>query len=264
LLQTLGIGLPIIQAPMAGISTPAMAAAVSNAGGLGSIGVGPVGAEAARRVIAALRAATDRPFNVNVFCNCPAVADPSREAAWLARLAPVLRRFVAEPPAGLRDICRSFVEDDAMLAVLLEERPRVVSFHFGLPPAGTIAALRDAGIVLLATATNLEEARAVASAGVDAVVAQGYEAGRHRGVFDPQARDDRLGTIALIQQLVRKLEIPVIAAGGIMDGAGIAACLLLGASAAQLGTARPSSPARRRRPTRAIGPRCWATPPRTP
>ncbi len=237
LLRTLGIELPIVQAPMAGVSTPAMAAAVTNAGGLGSIGVGPLGAEAARGMIAAVRASTDRPFNVNVFCNRPAVADPSREAAWLARLAPVFRRFGAEPPARLTEIYRSFVEDDAMLAVLLEERPGVVSFHFGLPPAGTIAALRDAGIVLLATATNLEEARAVALSGVDAVVAQGYEAGGHRGVFDPQAHDDRLGTIALTRLLVRKLEIPVIAAGGIMDGAGIAACLLLGAGAAQLGTA---------------------------
>jgi nitronate monooxygenase len=237
LLRTLGIGLPIIQAPMAGVSTPAMAAAVSNAGGLGSIGVGPVGAESARGMIAATRAATDRPFNVNVFCNRPAVADQSREAAWLARLAPVFRRLGAEPPARLTEIYRSFVEDDAMLAVLLEERPRVVSFHFGLPPAERIAALRDAGIVLLATATNLEEARSIAAAGLDAVVAQGFEAGGHRGVFDPDAHDDRLGTIALTRLLVRSLEIPVIAAGGIMDGAGIAACLLLGAAAAQLGTA---------------------------
>src|SRR5271166_5263329 len=237
LLQTLGIGLPIIQAPMAGVSTPAMAAAVSNAGGLGSIGVGPVGAESARGMIATVRAATDHPFNVNVFCNRPAVVDQSREAAWLARLAPVFRQLGAEPPARLTEIYRSFVEDDAMLAVLLEERPRVVSFHFGLPPAVRIAALRDAGIVLLATATNLEEARSIATAGVDAVVAQGFETGGHRGVFDPEAHDDHLGTIALTRLLVRRLEIPVIAAGGIMDGAGIAACLLLGAGAAQLGTA---------------------------
>ena len=237
LLRTLGVGLPIIQAPMAGVSTPAMAAAVSNAGGLGSIGVGPVGAEAARGMIAAVRAATDRPFNVNVFCNRPAVADETREAAWLARLAPIFHRFGAEPPGGLTEIYRSFVEDDAMLAMLLEERPRVVSFHFGLPPAERIAALRRAGIVLLATATNLEEARSVAAAGIDAVVAQGSEAGGHRGVFDPGVYDERLGTIALTRLLVRELQIPVIAAGGIMDGAGIAAGLLLGASAVQLGTA---------------------------
>jgi nitronate monooxygenase len=204
---------------------------------LGSIGVGPVGAEAARGMIAAVRASTDRPFNVNVFCNRPAVADRAREAAWLARLAPDFRRLGAEPPGGLTEIFKSFVEDDDMLAMLLAERPRVVSFHFGLPPADRIAALRGEGIVMLATATSLEEGRTVAAAGIDAVVAQGIEAGGHRGVIDPEAPDDRLGTFALTRLLVRELDIPVIAAGGVMDGAGIAACLMLGAGAAQLGTA---------------------------
>jgi nitronate monooxygenase len=237
LLWTLGVDLPIIQAPMAGVSTPAMAAAVSNAGGLGSISFGAVGAEEGRALISAIREATDRPFLVNVFCHRPAVADAAREAAWLARLAPFFAQYGAEPPGKLREIYRSFVEDEAMLAMLLEERPRVVSFHFGLPPADRIEALHAAGIVLLATATNLKEARAVAAAGIDAVVAQGIEAGGHRGVFDPQAPDDRLGTIALTRLLARTLEIPVIAAGGVMDGAGIAACLLLGASAVQMGTA---------------------------
>jgi nitronate monooxygenase len=242
LLQTLGIDLPIIQAPMAGVSTPSMAAAVSNAGGLGSIGVAAAGFEAARRMIADVRAATDRPFNVNVFCNRPAVADVAREAAWIARLAPDFRRFGTEPPGRLTEIYRSFVEDDDMFTMLLDERPKVVSFHFGLPPAERIAALKNAGIVLLATATNLEEARAIAAAGIDAVVAQGYEAGGHRGVFDPLAHDDRLGTIALTRLLVKKLQIPVIAAGGVMDGAGIAACLMLGAGAVQLGTAFVACP----------------------
>ena len=144
-------------------------------------------------MIAAVRASTDRPFNVNVFCHHPAVADPARETAWLARLAPDFRRYGVEPPAKLTEIYRSFVEDDAMLTVFLEERPRVVSFHFGMPSAERIKALRNAGIMLFATATNLAEARAIAAAGVDAVVAQGFEAGGHRGVFDPEAHDDRLG-----------------------------------------------------------------------
>jgi len=233
----LGVSLPIIQAPMAGVSTPAMAAAVSNAGGLGSIGVGAVSAEAAQEMISAVRELTDRPFNVNVFCHRAAIADGSREAAWLARLAPSFARFGAKPPSHLREIYTSFIDDDAMLTMLLEERPKVVSFHFGLPPAARIAALHEAGIILIATATSVEEARAVADAGIDAVVAQGIEAGGHRGVFDPEAYDDRLGTIALTRLLVQTLPLPVIAAGGIMDGASIAACLLLGASAAQLGTA---------------------------
>jgi nitronate monooxygenase len=237
LLQTIGVALPIVQAPMAGVATPEMAAAVSNAGALGSIGIGGADAGTARKMIAEVREATDRPFNVNVFCHRPAVADSARESAWLARLAPEFARYGGTPPQALRERYTSFVENDAMFEVILEERPRVVSFHFGLPPAEKITALRRAGIFLLATATSLSEARAVAAAGVDAVVAQGFEAGGHRGVFDPEERDEQLGTIALTRMLSRDLDIPVIAAGGVMDGPGIAACLLLGAAAAQLGTA---------------------------
>jgi nitronate monooxygenase len=237
LLRRIGIELPIIQAPMAGVSTPEMAAAVSNAGGLGSVGAGSVDAEATRRMIAAVRSQTDRPFNVNVFCHRPAAADSAREAAWLARLGPEFARFGAKPPARLTEIYQSFLTDDAKLAVLLEERPPVVSFQFGLPARERIEALRTAGVVLLATATKIDEGKAATAAGIDAVVAQGYEAGGHRGVFDPDAPDDGLGTLALTRLLANRLDIPVIAAGGIMDGAGIVAALALGASAAQLGTA---------------------------
>jgi nitronate monooxygenase len=242
LLKTLGIELPIIQAPMAGVSTPAMAAAVSNAGGLGSIGVGASSAQGAREMIRDVRKATDRPFNVNVFCHRPAVADAGRQTAWLDRLAPLFVQYGAHPPPELREIYRSFVQDDDLLAVLVAERPQVVSFHFGLPSRERIDMLRSAGIVLLATATNVEEGRAIAAAGVDAVVAQGHEAGGHRGVFDPDLPDERLGTLALLRLLLTGLDLPVIAAGGIMDGAGIAACLTLGASAAQLGTAFVACP----------------------
>jgi nitronate monooxygenase len=237
LLATLGIDLPIIQAPMAGVSSPAMAAAISNAGALGSIGVGATDAESARRMIAEVRARSDRSLNVNVFCHQPPKADATLEAAWLAHLRPHFEKFGAQPPARLKEIYRSFVEDDAMLAALLAERPRVVSFHFGLPAAERIRALRKAGVVLIASVTNVAEGRAAVSAGVDAVVAQGYEAGGHRGVFDPDAEDNCLGTLALTRLLVRQLNIPVIAAGGLMDGAGISAALRLGAEAAQLGTA---------------------------
>src|SRR5436190_22360670 len=130
-LRCVGIDLPIIQAPMAGVSTPEMAAAVSDAGGLGSIGVGATDPETARGMIRAVRAATGRPFNVNVFCHAPAVPDPEREAAWVARLAPEFARYGAAPPGRLREIYTSFVADAAMQAVLLAERPAVVSFHFG-------------------------------------------------------------------------------------------------------------------------------------
>lgn len=237
LLELLRIDSPIIQAPMAGVSTPAMAAAVSNAGALGSVGVGATDAAGASRMIAEFRERSSRSLNVNVFCHSPARADAAREARWIERLRPEFERVGASPPAALREIYRSFVEDDDMLAMLVREKPTVVSFHFGTPARERVQSLRDAGIVLLGTATNVAEARALAAAGVDAVVAQGYEAGGHRGVFDPDADDDRLGTMALTRLLARELDRPVIAAGGIMDGAGIAAALRLGAAAAQLGTA---------------------------
>ena len=165
------------------------------------------------------------------------MADPAREAAWIKRFAPLFEGWGASPPQALREIYRSFLADDAMLRLLLDERPAVVSFHFGLPSAEIIAALRGAGIVLLATATSLAEAQAVAAAGIDAVVAQGWEAGGHRGVFDADAPDEKLGTMALVRLITATIDKPVIAAGGIMDGQGIAAALALGASAAQLGTA---------------------------
>ncbi len=237
LLKRIGIELPIIQAPMAGTSTPAMAAAVTNAGALGSIGVGAVNAGGARSMIEALKAQTSGPFNVNVFCHRPAVTHPDRERDWLAGLRPLFERYGAPPPTAIKEIYTSFVADPAMLDLFLETRPAVVSFHFGLPPAQAIARLKAAGIVLLSSATNLDEAEQAAAAGVDAIVAQGYEAGGHRGVFDPAAADGQLGVLPLTRLLASKIALPVIAAGGIMDGAGIAAALDLGAEAAQLGTA---------------------------
>lgn len=237
LLHKLGITTPIFLSPMAGAGTPALAAAVANAGGLGALGIGASDVDTARRMIRETRALTAKPFNANLFCHRPAIADPQREAHWLQWLAPRFAEFGAEPPPTLREIYASFVVDDAMLAMLLEERPAVVSFHFGLPNPDAIAALKQAGIVLFATATQAHEARAIADAGVDAIVAQGIEAGGHRGVFDPDGGDDQLGTLALTRLLVRCGELPVISSGGIMDGAGIAAALALGAQAAQLGTA---------------------------
>ena len=242
LLARLGVALPIIQAPMAGVGTPALAAAVSNAGALGSLGVGAMNAQSARAAIHEFRALSSKPFNVNVFTHAPAVADPVRESRWLEYLAPHFARFGAKPPTALREIYTSFVEDDAMFEMLLDERPAMVSFHFGLPSATKIAALREAGIVLVASATNLDEAAQIQAAGLDGIVAQGAEAGGHRGNFDPSAPDELLGTMALVRLIVREIPLPVIAAGGIMDGAGIAAALALGAQAAQLGTAFVASP----------------------
>ncbi|WP_019448978.1 nitronate monooxygenase [Cupriavidus sp. BIS7] len=237
LLSLLGITTPIIQAPMAGVSTPAMAAAVAKAGGLGSLGVGATDAAGARKMIHETRALTGKPFNINLFCHVPATADAAREGAWLNYLAPEFAKFGATPPASLNEIYKTFVTDDAMYQMLLEEKPPVVSFHFGLPAQEKIDALHAAGIVLLASATSLAEARRIEAAGIDAIVAQGIEAGGHRGVFDTDGYDEGLGTLALVRVLVERTGLPVIAAGGIMDGAGIAAVLALGAQAAQLGTA---------------------------
>jgi nitronate monooxygenase len=242
LIERIGVSLPIIQAPMAGTSTPALAAAVSDTGALGSIAVGAVDAAAAGAMIDEVRARTDRPFNVNVFVHRPPTADVARESAWTEAMAPLFAAFGAEPPRALRPIYRSFVEDRDMLALLIERAPPVVSFHFGLPDPDAVAALKTAGSVLLATATSLAEAAAIEAAGVDAIVAQGWEAGGHRGVFDPEAPDGRLGTFALTRLLVTHTGLPVIAAGGIMDGAGIRAALDLGAAGAQLGTAFVACP----------------------
>ncbi len=250
LLELFGIDLPVIQAPMAGVSTPEMAAAVSNAGALGSIGVGATDATGAQRMIAAFRERSRRSLNVNVFCHAPARANPLRESTWLERLRPEFARFDAEPPKALKEIYRSFVEDDDMLAMLIAEKPKVVSFHFGIPSHDRVQALVSAGIVLIGSATNVAEGGALVSAGVHAVVAQGYEAGGHRGVFDPAADDDCLGTFALTRLLVRTLGRPVIAAGGIMDGAGIAAALP--SARAQHNSAPRSSPATSPKPTPAI------------
>ncbi|MEE4454115.1 nitronate monooxygenase [Novosphingobium resinovorum] len=242
LMQRIGFDIPLVQAPMAGTSTPAMAAAVSNAGALGSIAVGATDAAGARAMIAEVHERTGRPFNVNLFVHRTPVADAEREAGWLDWLRALFVEFGAEPPAALTSPYTSFADDTEMLALLVETAPPVVSFHFGLPGAEAIAALRARGVMLLATATSLDEARALEAAGIDAVVAQGIEAGGHRGMFDPAAPDAQLGTMALTRLLVRQGGLPVIAAGGIMDGAGIAAALDLGAQAAQLGTAFVACP----------------------
>jgi nitronate monooxygenase len=188
-------------------------------------------------MIHATRALTDRPFHVNLFCHRAAIADTRREAAWLARLAPSFAEFGAAPPTALREIYASFIGNQPMFEMLLHERPAVVSFHFGLPPIAWVSAFRAHGIVTLACATSLDEAALIERAGVDAVIAQGVEAGGHRGVFEPESADPMIGTFALVRMIARRSRLPVIAAGGIMDGAGIAAAMDLGAMAVQMGTA---------------------------
>ena len=241
-LERLKVTIPIIQAPMAGVSTPAMAAAVSNSGGLGSIAVGAANAAVARSMIEQTRVLTKRAFNVNLFVHAAPGLDNAREQAWLDALRPLFRNYGAEPPSALRTIYKSFADDDEMLAVLVDAAPPVVSFHFGVPSPERISALRVAGSILLASATSPAEAGQIERAGIDMIIAQGWEAGGHRGVFDSAAPDDCLGTLALTRLLASQSALPVIAAGGIMDGAGVRAVLELGAVAAQLGTAFISCP----------------------
>lgn len=237
LLRLLGVKHPILQAPMAGMATPELAAAVSNAGALGGLGAGASSVAQARDMIVATRALADEPFNINFFCHRPADRDTKREATWLEYLRPCFEKFGVEPPAELVQHYPSFIENRAMFDMLLEERPAVASFIFGVPPADWVRALHEAGVVTIGCATTLEEAHRVEAAGLDVVVAQGAEAGGHRGVFDPGQGDRQLGTFALLRLLATHCNLPVVAAGGIMDGQGVAAAMQLGAAGVQMGTA---------------------------
>ncbi|WP_412563492.1 NAD(P)H-dependent flavin oxidoreductase [Thalassobius sp. MITS945101] len=233
----LGLTCPIIQAPMAGVSTPLLAAEVCKAGGMGALGLGSVDAEGGRKAIRAARALGASCLNANFFCHQPTAIDPAKAAAWLSALTPEFARFDATPPNELHEIYLSFVSDPARPEMLLEERPEVVSFHFGLPSTEVIAALKTAGITLFASATNIDEARACMHAGMDAIVVQGIEAGGHRGCFDPDAKDDAQSTLVLLAQIKPHTDLPLIAAGGLMDGADCARALQAGADMVQLGTA---------------------------
>lgn len=237
LTKLLAIDYPIIQAPMVGVSTPELAAAVSNAGALGSIGIGASSVAQAREMITQTRALTGKPFNVNVFCHAAAKPSLEKEARWLEHLTPAFQSFNVAPPKALSIPYQSFNEDRAMLDMLLSEKSAVVSFHFGLPPKQWIDELKQQGIKTLACATTLQEACLVEAAGIDAVVVQGVEAGGHRGVFEPEKGDLELGVVPLTRLVSAECNIPVIAAGGIMDGQGIQSVMTLGASGAQLGTA---------------------------
>lgn len=230
------IELPIIQAPMAGVQGSALAAAVSGAGGLGSLPAALFTADALRSEVAEIRRRTDRPFNVNFFCHATPSVDAQLEAAWHKTLAPYYEEFGIE-----RDRLQSVPVREsfnAELAYIVEElRPPVVSFHFGLPNEELLDRVRRTGAKILSSATTVDEARWLESRGVHAVIAQGLEAGGHRGMFLSDDVTTQIGTFALLPQIIDAVRVPVIAAGGIADHRGVAAAMRLGAAGAQIGTA---------------------------
>lgn len=241
LLDLLGIEHPIVQAPMAGDVTPALAIAVSNAGGLGGLGCSYMSADELRTTAATLRAGTNRPFNLNFFAHPEPRENAAVDARTQALVAPFYKELGLSPVPDRGSLpCRPF--DAERLAVLLDLRPKVVSFHFGLPPLDMVRALQQAGARILCSATTVAEARLLATAGIDAIIAQGWEAGGHRGTFHVSAEDFGVGTLALVPQIADAVKLPVIAAGGIGDERGIAAAFMLGASGVQMGTAFLSSP----------------------
>jgi nitronate monooxygenase len=231
-----GVSLPVIQAPMAGVQGSALAVAVSNAGGLGSLPCAMLAPDAMRKELAAIAAQTSKPYNVNFFCHVPPTPSAEREAAWRAALAPYYAELGIDPatvPAGPGRL--PFTREAA--DVLAEFRPPVVSFHFGLPAAELLARVRSWGARILSSATTVAEARWLEAQGVDAIIAQGLEAGGHRGLFLSDDTTTQVGTFALVPQIARAVRVPVIAAGGIADARGVAAAMALGAAGAQVGTA---------------------------
>jgi len=234
--QLLGIDWPLVQAPMAGVQGHALAAAVSNAGALGSLPCAMLGPEALRGEVQALKAGTDRPFNLNFFCHVAPQPDAQAETAWREALAPYAAELGLDAPAAVAGASRAPFGEAA--AALVEEfRPAVVSFHFGLPPAPLLARVRAAGARILSSATTVDEALWLQAQGVDAVIAQGLEAGGHRGMFLSPDLSLQHGTFALLPQVVQAVRVPVIAAGGIADARGVAAAIALGAAGVQVGTA---------------------------
>jgi nitronate monooxygenase len=231
-----GTALPIIQAPMAGVQGSALAVAVCNAGALGSLPCAMLTPDAMRSELETLRAQTTRPFNVNFFCHAQPQPDAAREAAWRRTLAPYYAEFgidAATIPAGPGRLPFSAAAAD----VLEDFKPAVVSFHFGLPAPELLARVRRWGSRIVSSATTVDEARWLQAQGVDAIIAQGLEAGGHRGMFLGDDLTTQMGTLALLPQVLRAVDVPVIAAGGIADAPGVAAAFALGAAGVQVGTA---------------------------
>lgn len=234
--ELFGIEVPIIQAPMLGIVTTEMIIGVAEAGGLGSLPASTLLADEARSIFFEIRRRTSKPINVNFLCHESPERNRAREDAWVARLTPYYAELGLAPnPIPPGTPVPSF--SSAHCDILEEIRPQVVSFHFGLPPEHLLARVRRTGAKIMSSATTVEEAEWLEKAGCDAIIAQGLEAGGHRGMFLDDKVDAQVGTMALVPQIVDAVKVPVIAAGGISDPRGVAAAFALGASAVQVGTA---------------------------
>jgi len=233
--KMLNLAFPIIQAPMAGVQDSALAIAVSNAGALGSLPCAMLSSEALHVELSKLRSATDKPFNVNFFCHRSPMPDAAAEAQWQKALLPYYEELGLDADAIPSGPGRLPFSDEAA-DILAAFRPAVVSFHFGLPSAELLARVRSWGSRIFSSATTLEEALWLEEQGVDAVIAQGVEAGGHRGMFLTDDLTTQVGTFALLPQLKQALRVPVIAAGGIATPEGVKAALALGADAVQVGT----------------------------
>jgi len=234
--ELFGIEIPIIQAPMAGFQGSELAVAVSKAGGLGSLPCALLSLDAMQSELSAIRSRTDKPFNVNFFCHLTPEVDDKREAIWRTLLQPYFEELGVDP--GEAPAAQSRTPFSAAAADVLEPfKPAVVSFHFGLPPADLLERVKGWGSKVLSSATTVEEARWLERHGADAVIAQGFEAGGHRGIFLSDDLTTQVGTFALLPQIARAVKVPVIAAGGIADAQGVAAAMSLGAAGVQPGTA---------------------------
>ncbi|MGB4073747.1 NAD(P)H-dependent flavin oxidoreductase [Pseudomonas sp.] len=234
--RLLNIDLPLIQAPMAGVQLHGLAAAVSNAGALGSLPCAMLDVAGLRNELKALTEKTSKPYNLNVFCHTPPAPQPQQEAAWREALSPYYAEFGIDPATIANGPGR--LPFNAEMADLLDEfRPAVVSFHFGLPSAELLARVKACGAKVLSSATTVAEALWLQAQGVDAIIAQGLEAGGHRGMFLSDELSSQLGTFALLPQIVQAVRLPVIAAGGIADAQGVRAAMALGAAGVQIGTA---------------------------
>jgi len=234
-LELLSLTHPIVQAPMSGIAPAPLAAAVCNTGALGSIGCAALSLTIVREQVTTLRQATNRPFNLNFFAPAHPRIDPQATARVRAELGPYFEEFGLGPVPEPKEPFATF--DEERLDLILELKPRVVSFHFGLPATSAVRRIKEAGCIILSSATTVAEARSLEANGADVIIAQGFEAGGHRGSFSSSPGSGMVGTLALVPQIVDAVRAPVIAAGGIADGRGIAAAFALGASGVQIGTA---------------------------